>query len=75
MYEITWPQAIEIARRREHTSALPLSIVCNGARGDFLSLQSTGIPGQVLQDTSGEWFVRASGAHLYLHDGATVWVG
>ena len=76
MREITWPQAIEIAKWRESTSALgPLSVVCNGAVGDFSSLQSTGIIGQIRQDKSGDWFVGAGATHLYLHNSATVWIG
>ena len=58
MREITWPEAIEIAKRRNWLDALgPLSVVCNGAKGDFASLQSTGIVGVVACDDDARWFV------------------
>ena len=76
MHEITWREAIKIAKRREECNNIvgPLSVLCNGARGDFTSLQTTGIVG-VLSYDGERWFVDTGGAHVYLHDGATVWVG
>ena len=77
MFEITWPEAVEIAKRRaSHASPAPLFVVFNGANGDFASLKTLGIDGVVTKEMGGDdWFVDAGSAHVYLHDGATVWVG
>ena len=69
MIEITWPEAIEKAKRR------PLYVLFNGAKGDFESLKSTGIVGPVTQDDTGKWFVDTGAARVYPSDNDTVWVG
>ena len=76
MHEITLRKAIHIARRREECNNLvgPLSVVFNGAKGDFMSLKSTGIVG-VLANDGEKWFIDTGSAHVYLSDNATVWVG
>ena len=74
MFETTWPEVVEIAKRRAtHTLPIPLFVVCNGAKGDFASLQSFGVVGTVATDGE-RWFVDTGGAHIYLHAHATVWV-
>ena len=76
MREISWREAILIARRREQCNNIvgPLSVVCNGAKGDFSSLQSTGVVGVLAYDGE-RWFVDTGAAHVYLSNNATVWVG
>lgn len=77
MREITWAEAIEIAARRlVNMNGTPLYVLFNGRKGDFSSLQSTGILGQMVQDSeSGKWLADSGTSRFYLHDGATVWVG
>ena len=76
MFEMTWPEAINIARGRlDRYTPSHLYVICNGAKGEFESLQSTGIVGLVAQDNNGRWFVDTGAAHVYLTDNATVWVG
>ena len=76
LQEITWQKAILIARRREEYNNIvgPLSVVCNGAKGDFMSLKSTGVIGVLAYDGE-RWFVDTGSAHVYLSSNATVWVG
>ena len=52
MREITWKEAIHIAKRREECNNLlgPVSVVCNGAKDDFMSLKSTGVIGVLAND-------------------------
>ena len=76
MREITWAEAIEIAtRRRDNMNGSPLYVVFNGRKGDFSSLQSTGIVGQLGEDEYGNWLIYTGTSYFYLHPDSTVWVG
>ena len=76
MREITWLEAIEIAvRRRDHDRFRPVLVIFNGKRGDFDSLRSLGLIGQMEQDENGVWYVNTAYSHYYLLDNSTVWVG
>lgn len=76
MFEVTWPEAIAIAKGRlDRYTPTQLYVIYNGAKGDFASLQSTGIVGWVTQDNTGGWFVDDGTAHVYPADSETVWVG
>ena len=77
MRELTWTEAIEIAKyRRDNMNGTPLFVMFNGAEGDFDSLRNMGITGQLVEDTDrGEWYVNTGLSHFYQYSGATVWVG
>ena len=77
MREITWDEAIEIAqRRRDNMNGTPLFVMFNGAKGDFESLRSMGIIGQMVEDENrGEWYVNTGLCRFYQHSDTTVWVG
>lgn len=76
MREITWAEAIEIAkRRRDNMNGAHLYVVFNGAKGDFSSLYGAGVIGRFMQDDDGDWFIDTGLTNAYLHDNATVWVG
>ena len=77
MFEITWDEAIEIAkRRRDNMNGTPLFVMFNGAEGDFASLRGMGIIGQLVEDVDrGEWYVNTGLCHFYQHSETTVWVG
>ena len=77
MLELTWTEAIEIAkRRRDNMNGMPLFVMFNGAKGDFASLRSMGIIGQLVEDTDrGEWYVNTGLCRFYQHSATTVWVG
>ena len=81
MREITWDEAIEIAkRRRDNMNGKPLYVVFNGLKGDFDSLRNFGIVGQLEMDETGEcldrqWYVNTGTSHIYLLSNSTVWVG
>ena len=77
MRELTWTEAIEIAKhRRDNMNGMPLYVMFNGAEGDFASLRTMGIIGQLVEDTDrGEWYVNTGPCRFYQHSGTTVWVG
>ena len=77
MRELTWTEAIEIAkRRRDNMNGMPLFVMFNGAKGDFTSLRGMGIIGQLMEDVDrGEWYVNTGLCHFYQHSETTVWVG
>lgn len=84
MREITWFDAIKIAERRQNRAhpghpatqppSHPVFVIFNGKRGDFDSLRSLGMVGQMKQDENGVWYVNTAYSHHYLHDNSTVWV-
>ena len=78
MREITWYEAIKIAERRQNRAHPgppgPVFVIFNGKRGDFDSLRSLGMVGQMKQDGNGVWYVNTAYSRHYLHDIATVWV-
>ena len=75
MQEITWEEAIEMARRRRDNMDMPLFVLFNGLKGDFDSLRNLGIVGQLEEDEYGDWRVYTGTSYIYLHPNSTVWVG
>lgn len=72
MREITFAEAIEIAVRRRD---MPLFVLYNGLRGDFNSLRSLGIIGQLEEDKDGYWRINTGHTSNYLLPNSAVWVG
>ena len=75
MREITWEEAIEMARRRRDNMDMPLFVLFNGLKGDFDSLRNLGIIGHLEEDEYGDWRVYTGTSYIYLHPNSTVWVG